>query len=48
MFEAAHPGNTINDVMQPNDQYYTLSGTALAWDAGPDLFKLNGGAQART
>lgn len=47
VFEAAHPGDTINYVMQPNDQYYTLLGTALASDAGPDLFLLNGGAQAR-
>ena len=47
VFEAAHPGDTINYVMQPNDQYYTLLGTALASDAGPDLFMLNGGAQAR-
>ena len=42
VFEAAHPGDTINYVMQPNDQYYTLLGTALASDAGPDLFPLNG------
>ena len=47
VFEAAHPGDTINYVMQPNDQYYTLLGTALASNAGPDLFLLNGGAQAR-
>ena len=47
MFEAAHPGDTISYVMQPNDQYYTLLGTALASDGGPDLFLLNGGAQAR-
>ena len=47
VFEAAHPGDTINYVMQPNDQYYTLLGTALTSDGGPDLFLLNGGAQAR-
>jgi raffinose/stachyose/melibiose transport system substrate-binding protein len=46
-FEAAHPGVTINYVMQPNDQYYTLLGTALSSNAGPDLFLMNGGAQAR-
>lgn len=46
-FEAAHPGVTINYVMQPNDQYYTILGTALASGAGPDVFLLNGGAQAR-
>ncbi|SLN57336.1 ABC transporter substrate-binding protein [Roseisalinus antarcticus] len=33
--------------MQPNDQYYTLLGTALSSGQGPDLFLLNGGAQAR-
>ncbi len=47
VFEAAHPGDTVSFVMQPNDQYYTLLGTALASDGGPDLFLLNGGAQAR-
>ncbi|MBC7479021.1 MAG: extracellular solute-binding protein [Pseudorhodobacter sp.] len=47
VFESAHPGDTITYVMQPNDQYYTLLGTALASDGGPDLFLLNGGAQAR-
>ena len=47
VFEAAHPGDTISYVMQPNDQYYTLLGTALASNGGPDLFLLNGGAQAR-
>lgn len=47
IFEAAHPGVTVNFVMQPNDQYYTLLGTALSSDGGPDLFLLNGGAQAR-
>lgn len=47
IFEAAHPGVTVNFVMQPNDQYYTLLGTALSSDGGPDLFLLNGGAQAK-
>ena len=46
-FEAAHPGVTVNYVMQPHDQYYTLLGTALSSNAGPDLFLMNGGAQAR-
>lgn len=46
-FEAAHPGVTIKYVMQPNDQYYTLLGTALSSNAGPDLFLMNGGAQAK-
>jgi hypothetical protein len=47
VFEAAHPSDTIRSVMQPNDQNYTLPGTALASDGGPDLFLFNGGAQAR-
>src|SRR5436189_5165467 len=42
-FEAAHPGTTVNFVMQPHDQYYTLLGTALSSGAGPDLFLMNGG-----
>lgn len=46
-FEAAHPGVTVNFVMQPNDQYYTLLGTALASGSGPDVFLMNGGAQAK-
>jgi len=46
-FEAAHPGVTVNYVMQPHDQYYTLLGTALSSNAGPDLFLMNGGAQAK-
>src|SRR5262245_51457558 len=46
-FEAAHPGVTINYVMQPHDQYYTLLGTALSSNAGPDLFLVHGGAQAK-
>lgn len=47
LFEDAHPGVEVNFVMQPNDQYYTLLGTALSSDAGPDVFLLNGGAQAQ-
>lgn len=46
-FEAAHAGVTIKYVMQPLDQYYTLLGTALSSNAGPDLFLMNGGAQAK-
>jgi raffinose/stachyose/melibiose transport system substrate-binding protein len=46
-FESANPGVTINYVMQPHDQYYTILGTALASGAGPDVFLLHGGAQAR-
>ena len=46
-FEAAHPGAKLNVLGQPHDQYYTLLGTALAADAGPDVFVVNGGAQAK-
>ncbi len=47
VFEGQHPGVTVNYVMQPHDQYYTLLGTALSSNAGPDLFLMNGGAQAK-
>ncbi len=47
LFEAAHPGVKVRFVMQPNDQYYTLLGTALSSNAGPDVFLMNGGAQAQ-
>lgn len=47
LFEAAHPGVKVKFVMQPNDQYYTLLGTALSANAGPDVFLMNGGAQAQ-
>jgi raffinose/stachyose/melibiose transport system substrate-binding protein len=45
-FEAAHPDVTLNFVMQPHDQYYTLLGTALTSGSGPDVMLLHGGAQA--
>ena len=44
-FEAAHPGATVNFVVQPHDQYYTLLGTALASGEGPDVILLHGGSQ---
>jgi raffinose/stachyose/melibiose transport system substrate-binding protein len=46
-FEAAHPGVTIKYLMQPHDQYYTLLGTALSSNAGPDVFMVHGGAQTK-
>ncbi|MBB5752294.1 ABC transporter substrate-binding protein [Prosthecomicrobium pneumaticum] len=46
-FEAAHPGVTVNYVMQPHDQYYTLLGTAIAASRGPDLVLVHGGSQAK-
>jgi len=46
-FEAAHPGVTINYVMQPHDQYYTLLGTAISANRGPDLVLVHGGSQAK-
>ena len=47
-FEAAHPGATVNFVVQPHDQYYTLLGTALASGEGPDVILLHGGSQTTT
>ncbi len=47
-FEAAHPGVTVNFVMQPHDQYYTLLGTALSAGSGPDVFLVHGGTQAKS
>lgn len=47
-FEAAHPGASVNFVVQPHDQYYTLLGTALASGQGPDVILLHGGAQTTT
>ncbi len=47
-FEAAHPGAVFNLVAQPFDQYYTLLGTALSSSAGPDVFEVNGGGQAKS
>ena len=46
-FEAAHPGATLNFLSQPDAEYYTLLGTALASKAGPDVIWANGGAQAK-
>lgn len=46
-FEEAHPEATVNFVMQPHDQYYTILGTALASGSGPDVFLVHGGAQAK-
>ncbi|HHY48555.1 MAG TPA: extracellular solute-binding protein [Alphaproteobacteria bacterium] len=46
-FEAAHPGVSVNFVMQPHDQYYTLLGTALSSNSGPDVILLHGGAQTK-
>lgn len=47
-FEAANPGATVNFVVQPHDQYYTLLGTALSSGEGPDVILLHGGSQAQT
>jgi ABC-type glycerol-3-phosphate transport system substrate-binding protein len=46
-FQKAHPDVTLNFVMQPHDQFYTLLGTALSSNAGPDVFLMNGGAHAK-
>lgn len=47
-FEAAHPGDTVNFVVQPHDQYYTLVGTALGAGQGPDVILLHGGSQTQS
>lgn len=44
-FEAANPGATVNFVVQPHDQYYTILGTAFASGEGPDVVLMHGGAQ---
>ena len=46
-FEAAHPGATLTFLSQPDAEYYTLLGTALASKTGPDVIWANGGAQAK-
>lgn len=46
-FEAAHPGATLTLLSQPDAEYYTLLGTALASKTGPDVIWANGGAQAK-
>ncbi|HET7717812.1 MAG TPA: extracellular solute-binding protein [Bauldia sp.] len=46
-FEAAHPGVTIEYVMQPHDQYYTVLGTAVTARQGPDVVLLHGGARTK-
>jgi raffinose/stachyose/melibiose transport system substrate-binding protein len=46
-FEKAHPGATLTFVGQPDAEYYTLLGTALASKTGPDVIWANGGAQAK-
>jgi multiple sugar transport system substrate-binding protein len=46
-FEAAHDGVDVQLVAQPFDQYYTLIGTAIQSEEGPDLLMFNGGAQLR-
>ena len=47
-FKAAHPGATVNFVVQPHDQYQTLLGTALASGEAPDVLLLHGGSQTTT
>ena len=47
-FEAENPGATVNFVVQPHDQYYTLLGTALTSGEGPDVIMLHGGSRTQT
>ncbi|MEU6414690.1 extracellular solute-binding protein [Microbispora sp. NPDC046933] len=46
-FAKRHPGVTVEFVAQPFDQYYTLLGTAIQSDKGPDVMLFNGGGQIR-
>ncbi len=46
-FEASHPGVTIQYVMQPHDQYYTVLGTAISAKQGPDVVLLHGGTPTK-
>lgn len=43
-FHEAYPNITVEVVPQPNDQYYTILGTAINAGEGPDLALFNGGA----
>jgi len=42
-FEKAHPGVTVEEIAQPADTYYTVLGTAINAQQGPDVVLLNGG-----
>lgn len=42
-FEKAHPGVTVQEIAQPADTYYTVLGTAINAQQGPDVVLLNGG-----
>jgi ABC-type glycerol-3-phosphate transport system substrate-binding protein len=46
-FAQRHPGVTVEFVAQPFDQYYTLLGTAVQSNKGPDVMLFNGGGQIR-
>lgn len=44
-FAEVHPDVEVEIVSQPNDQYYTLLGSAIEAGTGPDLALYNGGTQ---
>ncbi|WP_407319575.1 extracellular solute-binding protein [Isoptericola halotolerans] len=46
-FEAKYPDVEVEYVAQPFDNYYTLLGTAMESESGPDVVMFNGGAQIR-
>ncbi len=46
-FAAKHPDVEVEFVAQPFDNYYTLLGTAIEAESGPDVVLFNGGAQLR-
>ena len=46
-FRGRASGGTLTFLSQPDAEYYTLLGTALASKTGPDVIWANGGAQAK-
>ncbi len=46
-FEAQHPGVTVEHVMQPHDQYYSILGTAIGAKSGPDIVLIHGGTNGK-
>ncbi len=46
-FAKKHPNVTVEFVPQPFEQYYTLLGTAIQSETGPDVMLFNGGGQIR-
>jgi multiple sugar transport system substrate-binding protein len=47
-FEKMHPDIEVEVVSQPFDNYYTLLGTAIQSNSGPDVVLFNGGTQMKS